>query len=490
MGLPHVIGLIFSMLRASEATSAEIAHIREKRFRRLLRTAVDKSPFYRDLYRGIDIETCQLTDLPVVDKKTMMENFDDFVTDRNLKKDEIIRWIEDKSHVGQMYQGKYVPIRTSGTTGEFAVVVYDRWALDFVQAAMIARHAHPEKITALSALRMMLHALFVKSFRIIAVFVTGGPYPAYTIAAYLPPLYQLFVKKEIYSLLEPVSKIVEKLNTSSCNELYSYPSMLETLAREQLSGRLKLKFDPPISTIVSASEPLTESARRLVEKAWGMKIQDTYGSSECFLMARSCGNFERMHVMSDLCCLEIVDHQGKPVPDGQTGNKVLVTNLFNLTQPFIRYEITDVTGYSTQPCSCGQPFPTLLPVEGRTDDIFYIDRPGGGYEEVHPYLFSVAIVDLVEVREYQLVQTQRNEFTFSYVPVDSGADIENKVRKVLEDCMRKAGFFDRVTLKTLCVKSIPRDQRSGKMRRLISRVGTPTDLDDDLLKDKNDAVIA
>lgn len=313
--------------------------------------------------------------------------------------------------------------------------------------------------------------------------MTDGPYPAYTVAAYPPPLYQLLFKKEIHSLLEPVRKIIEKLNGSSCNELYSYPSMLETLARERLAGRLNLKFDPPISTIVSASEPLTESAKRLVNKAWGMKIQDTYGSSECFLMARSCGKFERMHVMTDLCCLEIVDHQERPVPDGQTGNKALVTNLFNLTQPFIRYEITDVTGYSTQPCSCGQPFPTLLRVEGRTDDIFYIDRPGGGYEEVHPYLFSVAIVELVEVREYQFVQTERNEFTFSYVPVYFGTDIENKVRKVLEECMRKAGFFDRVTLKTLCLKSIPRDQRSGKMRMLISRVGPPKDLDDNLLKE-------
>ncbi len=479
MGVPHIIGLIFSLLKASEATPEEIARIREKRFRKLLRTAVAKSPFYRDLYRGIDIETCKLEDLPTVTKQTMMDNYDDFVTDRKLKKDEIMRWIGDKSHVGQLYKGKYVPIRTSGTTGKFAIVVYDRWALDFVQAAVIARHANPKRISALAAFGMMLNALFVKKFKITTVLVSGGPYPAFTVAAYPPPFYELFVKREVFSLLEPVSKIVEKLNaSSSCNELYSYPSMLETLAREQLAGRLNFKFDPPISAIVSASEPLTESARVLVEKAWEMKIQDTYGSSECFLMARSCKQFKGMHVMSDLCCLEIVDNLGRPVPDGKTGNKVLLTNLFNLTQPFIRYEITDVTGYSTEPCSCGQPFPTLLPVEGRTDDIFYIDCPGGGYEEIHPYLFSVAIVDLTEISEYQLVQTARNEFTFSYVTDVTGNATEKKVRRVLEDCMRQHGFLDRVTLKTSCVNEIPRDQRSGKMRRLISRVGAPNDLND------------
>lgn len=111
--------------------------------------------------------------------------------------------------------------------------------------------------------------------------------------------------------------------------------MLEILAREQLAGRHHLHIEQPFATIALASELLTDSVRKLVEKAWRMKIQDTYGSAECFLMARSCGRFERMHVMSDLCFLDVVDRQGRPVPDGQTENKVLVTNLCNYVQPFI-----------------------------------------------------------------------------------------------------------------------------------------------------------
>jgi phenylacetate-coenzyme A ligase PaaK-like adenylate-forming protein len=482
MGLPHIIGLIFSMRHASHVTPEDVARIREKRFRRLLRTAVAKSPFYRNLYRGIDIETCGLSDLPTVDKRTMMANFDDFVTDRRLKRAEISAWLEDKSHFRKMYLGKFIAFRTSGTTGENALVIYDRRALDFVHAALISRQAHPEGMTMLDILRQMFTALFVKRFGMTAVLVTGGPYPAYTIAAYPPPFYKLFVKKQIYSLFDSVEKIVEKLNASSCNELYSYPTMLSILAREQLAGRLHLKLDPTLATIVSTSEPLTESTRRLVQAAWGMKIQDTYGSSECFMMARSCSRFERMHVMADLCIIEIVDRHGKPVPDGQTGDKILLTNLFNLAQPFIRYEVNDVTGYSTEPCSCGQPFPTLLQVEGRTDDIFYIDRPGGGYDAVHPNLFIGPILELTQVREYQLAQTGRNEVTFFYVPVNLAIDIESKVREVLENGMRRAGLLSRVTLKTTCVGAIPRDERSGKIRQVTSLIGAPADLDDDILR--------
>lgn len=478
MGLPRVIGLIFSMHRASQATPEQISRIREKRLRRLLRIAVAKSPFYRDLYRGIDIESCKLSDLPIVDKSMMMANFDDFVTDRRLKKDQVTRWLENNGNSGKMYMGNLIPFQTSGTTGENALVVYDRNALDFVHAALIARHAKPKQLTTMENLKAIFKALFIKRLCIKAVLMTGGPYPAYTVAAYPPPLYQMLVKADIYSLLDPVEEIVAKLNESSCNQLYSYPTMLEILAREQLSGRLNLKFNQPRATIVSAGEPLTESTKRLVQQAWGMKIQDTYGSSECFLMARSCGQYERMHVMSDLCYLEIVDDQGKPVPDGQIGNKVLLTNLFNLTQPFIRYKIEDVTGYSTEQCRCGQPFPTLLSVEGRTDDIFYIDRPGGGYDTVHPYLFIGPLVELSEVREYQLVQTHRNEVTLFYVPVNPAKNIENRVREVLANGMRKAGLSERVRIELSCVESIPRDQRSGKLRQIVSLVGPPDSVND------------
>jgi hypothetical protein len=56
------------------------------------------------------------------------------------------------------------------------------------------------------------------------------------------------------------------------------------------------------------------------------------------------------------------------------------------------------------------------------------------------------------------------------------------VREVLEAGMRQAGLLDRITLKTARVESIPRDPRSGKVRQIISQVGLPADLDDDVLR--------
>jgi phenylacetate-coenzyme A ligase PaaK-like adenylate-forming protein len=307
--------------------------------------------------------------------------------------------------------------------------------------------------------------------------MTGGPYPAYTAASYTPRAHDLFVRQRIFPLREPIPKIVADLNEFQPEAVISYPSLLSVLAREQLAGRLAIRFTRRYSSVAAASEPLSEQTKQLAKKAWGVGIQDTYGTAECFIIARSCRCVDRMHVMTDLCRLEIVTRDNRPVPDGQPGDKVLITNLFNTVQPFIRYEVSDVTGYSTQPCACGLPFPTLLPVEGRTDDIFYIDRPGGGYEAVHPYLFLGPMVELEDVREFQLAQTGRNEITYYYVPLDAGADIAAHIRHVLETGLAHASLQGRIAIKIERVEAIDRDARSGKFRTIVSRVGAPADLD-------------
>jgi hypothetical protein len=44
---------------------------------------------------------------------------------------------------------------------------------------------------------------------------------------------------------------------------------------------------------------------------------------------------------SDMCIAELADEGNQPVPDGTPSAKVLLTGLYNHTQPLIRYELTD-----------------------------------------------------------------------------------------------------------------------------------------------------
>ena len=66
-----------------------------------------------------------------------------------------------------------------------------------------------------------------------------------------------------------------------------------------------------------------------------------------------------MHVFEDLVHVEVVDDDGRAVPDGSPGSRILVTNLLNRTQPLIRFELTDLVTVSPEPCPCGRPFKVL-----------------------------------------------------------------------------------------------------------------------------------
>ncbi|MBI2120343.1 MAG: hypothetical protein HYT94_01825, partial [Parcubacteria group bacterium] len=77
---------IRSAKKAEKLSAEDIAALQEMRFRKLLRHAVRHSTFYRRLYKseGItedNIDSVAQKDIPTIDKKILMEYFDELVCD-------------------------------------------------------------------------------------------------------------------------------------------------------------------------------------------------------------------------------------------------------------------------------------------------------------------------------------------------------------------------------------------------------------------------
>src|SRR5207244_2415039 len=100
-----------------------------------------------------------------------------------------------------------------------------------------------------------------------------------------------------------------------------------------------------------------------------------------------CASHRGIHVFEDLCIVENVDSSNRPVPPGSRGDKILFTNLLNYTQPLIRYEVTDMLTMSGEPCPCGRPFSLISGIDGRLDDVLYLESIDGGEVPVHPNHF-------------------------------------------------------------------------------------------------------
>ena len=198
---------------------------------------------------------------------------------------------------------------------------------------------------------------------------------------------------------EPLERIVEQLNRWQPEMLVSYASMARVLADEQLAGRLSI--DPHL--VFTSSEVLTDETRRRIEAAWGHLPFNQYAATETGGLAAETIAHQGMDLFEDHVIFEVVDDHNQPVPPGTFGDKLLITVLFNRTQPLIRYELSDSIQLAAEPIVGGHPFTRIESVQGRTEDTLRFPAVSGGQVAVHPLTFH-RILDTVPASGWQVVQ--------------------------------------------------------------------------------------
>ena len=443
-----------------------IALLQEKRLRKLVTHAKACSPFYADLYQRIDPARCPLTDLPTTSKPVMMANFDQFLTDRQVKLAELEEFVSDPGRLGQWYRGKYAISRTSGTGGLQAIIVQDRAMMELLFALQMLRGSRLTR----SPLAI-LQRLFRRT-RLAVVTIGQGFFPSASALAYEPAGAEFFINKLWIQQIEPLEEVTARLNDFQPEVLLGYANVLEMLAREELEGRLRIGQQRTLRQIINMSEPLSAGARSLVEKAFGIMVTNNYAMGECMALTTACPQGHGMHVQADWAILEVVDEELRPVPPGTSGAKVLITNLYNTIQPFIRYEVNDVVTLSPTPCPCGSPLPLILRVEGRTDEVVWIEDDGK-FRQIHPYVFVDVLDEFPAVGWYQIVQTERNRFILRAVAAPGRHLTVDEVRQVMERGLRRFGLADKIIMDVELSSDVAPNPKSGKLKRISSQIAPP-----------------
>jgi phenylacetate-coenzyme A ligase PaaK-like adenylate-forming protein len=196
----------------------------------------------------------------------------------------------------------------------------------------------------------------------------------------------------------PLPQLVQALNQYQPTYLNVYPSVAMWLADEQQAGRLRLS---PQMLVTAAELRTPEMTQRLVD-AFRVHPFDVYGSTEG-LFGSECEHHQGIHLFEDTSLVENVDPDGRPVPAGQPGARLLVTNLYNLVQPLLRLEVTDLVTLDPDPCPCGRTLVRVSTIHGRSDDVLSLPARDGGQVAVHPLHFALLTRD-PQVREFQVVQ--------------------------------------------------------------------------------------
>jgi phenylacetate-CoA ligase len=373
------------VLRRRERWSrAQVEDYQRRKLAALRSHAVLRSPFYQRFHQGLRDRS--LAELPVLTKAMLLDHFDEITTDPTLRLDDLEAYLAGL--VGdERFAGRYWVSSTSGSSGRKSIIPSDaeEWAM------ILASYARANQWAGINA--GLLHPV-----RMAVVSSTAPWHQSARVAATLrSPL----VDSHRLDAAAPPAQIVARLNELQPQVLVAYASMVRMLAEEQLAGRLQIAPQ----AVNSASEPLTAEGRVLAQRAWQVPPFDVYAATETGGIAAECEQHTGMHLFEDLVLAEVVDADGRPVPSGMTGDRLLVTVLFSRTLPLIRYELTDRVRLATKACPCGRPFRLLAAVEGRTDDLLRLPGRDGTRRPVHPVVFHRAL-ELVDAAGWQVRQDQ------------------------------------------------------------------------------------
>jgi len=403
------IGLLKGVLlctRYQKMDQATRHTIQQQRLHALVNYARENSPYYAELYRNVP-ENWSFSDLPPVNKRELMANFDDWVTDRSIKLADIRAFMQDLDNVGRKFRKRWLVFSTSGSTGNPLVALADN-TTNGIMGAINTTRAFAQKDT--------LKKLFARGGKSIGVFATGGFYLSNgSIRSRLLAMPWKKRQMAISSALLPIPEIVAQLNAFQPAMLGGYPSHLDLLVTEQESGRLHIS---PV-VIMTGGEYLSDDVRSRLSAAFHCPVQTNYSCTEGGTIANECAE-GHLHINEDWVIVEPVDNKNNPVPDGKRADKILLTNLFNYTQPFIRYEVTDRVVRHSEQCACGNPSPWLS-LEGRNDDVLLLEGIDG-IVKIAPLSVYAVIKEIHNIRRFQLLCHPNNHLELRLEPAEG----ENK----------------------------------------------------------------
>lgn len=405
-----------------------LIELQNQKLREIIKYSYENVPYYRELFDSIrlkpsDIQTVEdLVKIPILEKDVVRK-----------------RWRELLSKVYP--KSKAVIYHTSGTTGK-PITVY------------ISKNCYEREY----AFRWMHYSW--GGIKLGGKFATFAGHPVVPIRQNKPPFwrYNLAENQLIFSS-QHISKdtlpyYIQALQNFQPDMIHGYPSSIYLIARYMVENKIT-NIRP--KAIFTASETLLNFQREVIEKAFGCKVFNWYGNTEMVAHATECekGN---MHIQLLHSVMEIVDEEGYPVKEGESGI-IVGTSLENWAMPLIRYKVGDVAIPKSGKCACGREYPLVENIVGRIED--YIITPEGRYVGRLDHVFKSEL----HVVEAQIIQEKSDRLRILIVKDEGYTDEDTK--KIIMGLQERLGYS--IKFEFEFVSKIPRES-SGKFRFVVNKL--------------------
>lgn len=401
-------------------TEDKLKEYRDQKIREIVEYSYTHVLFYRKLFdeNKIDYKSIKglndLQKIPIIDKTIVQKYHDEFYSDEFRMKKNSIRHVH-----------------TSGTTGAGLNLNVTKEA-DAENWAITWREH--EK---LGIKREMLCGYFA-----------GRPIvPA---KQKTPPFYRInrpgkqLMFSSFHMSDDNLYSYVDTLNKYKPIWIHGYPSVISLLADFINRTGYGLRYNVKVITL--CSENVTEKHIQTIEKAFGIRPNQTYGQTE------GVGCFRdyvpgKIKVIEDYSAVEFVKME-----DGET--HIVGTNFNNKAMPLIRYDTHDIAQCVDTPFER-----RVVNIDGRLED--YVKLIDGSRIGRLDHIFK----DAEHVKEAQIVQKSLEYVIIRIVKLEGYTiDDEHRIRDLMDDRFGKRLKYD-----IEYVNCIPRT-KNGKMRFVVSEV--------------------
>lgn len=298
----------------------------QKKINEIVRYAAVNSKFYKKLYSNIDLNNdVDLEKLPIINKDSIKENFEDVVAYDDILKTQLKEYFKSSFDFEKRYLNKYLAFHTSGSTGNPAYIIWGEREFAITTASYYLKLMDLIKSKDLvnNDINRIAYIGIMDDY-------VGGNSWAYSMKS--------LVNLKMFSVFSPKEELYKGLNEFKPDLIMTKPSLLGELARKQRDGKINLN----LKKIIFAGEMISPNDSRDIEDYFGVKASNSYSTCETGPIAFQFNeSIEELSIFEDMVYVELVDDNGKRINEYYKEGNIVVTNLYNKTMPFIRYNLAD-----------------------------------------------------------------------------------------------------------------------------------------------------
>lgn len=304
----------------------ELEAYQQQKLIKFKQRVLKKSPYFKPF---INLPFSQW---PIMDKPTMMANFDEMNT-AQLKKEELFNCalLSEKCRDFSPKVGHYSVGLSSGTSG--------------CRGLFVVSPKEQQQWAGTILAKMLPHGLFAKER--IALFLRADNHLYQTVNSQ-------WLSLKFFDLFQNFQDQLSTLVAYQPTIIVAPAQVLKAIAQAKLSGKINIS---PYK-VISAAEVLEPQDRKILMQAFN-QVGEVYQATEGFL-ATTCSH-GTLHLNEEFLIVE---------PQWLDENRFIpvITDFCRETQPIVRYRLDDILVKQNLPCPCGSQNMAISHIEGRQDD--------------------------------------------------------------------------------------------------------------------------